>query len=180
MVILIDLDNVLIKTGEAWVAEINSRHGTSVAYDDITWWEIEDFFPSLTHDEVYAPLTDGSAWDRVTPVDGAQEYVQKLIDDGHDLYIATSSSLNTIGKKWTDIIRKFFPIIPHNNVIVSHAKQMIRADVLIDDAPFNIVGGEYTGILFDAPHNREYAASNCSIKRAKSWKEVYDLIEEMG
>lgn len=108
MVILVDLDNVLINTGEAWVAEINRRHGTSVDYDDVTKWEIEYLFPSLTHDEVYAPLTDGSAWDYVTPVDGAQEYVQKLIDDGHELYIVTSSSLNTIGKKWREVIKKFF------------------------------------------------------------------------
>lgn len=180
MVILVDLDNVLINTGEAWVAEINRRHGTSVDYEDVTKWEIEYLFPSLTHDEVYAPLTDGSAWDYVTPVDGAQEYVQKLIDDGHKLYIATSSSLNTIGKKWREVIKKYFPMIPHNNIIVAHNKQMIDADILIDDAPFNIVGGRYYGILFDAPHNRKYSIHNNFMERAKNWCEVYKIIREMS
>lgn len=70
-------------------------------------------------------------------------------------------------------------MIPHNNIIVAHKKQMIRADVLIDDAPFNVENGWYYGILFDAPHNRNYSIHSEFIERAKNLCEVYNLIMDM-
>ena len=175
MIVLVDLDNVLINTGEAWVGVLNERHGTNMEYSDITDWEIAKFFPELTCDEVFAPLSDGSVWSRVSPVPGARDAIEKLIADGDDVYVVTSSSLNTIGKKWKDVLQKFFPMIRHSHVIVSERKQMIMGDVLIDDAPFNLEGGNYYGILVDAPHNINYDCDGISIVRAQNWDCIYDL-----
>lgn len=186
MRILVDLDDVLINTGEAWVDVLNERHGTTVKYSDITEWDITKFFPSLTRNEVFEPLSDGSVWSRVSPIDGARDTLERLILEGNDVYIVTSSHLETIGKKWTDVIQKFFPIIDVSKVIVTEHKQMIMGDVLVDDAPFNFYGyPRYFGILFDKPHN-----AWCDIKdsvglgfasnaRAKNWNEVYELIREV-
>lgn len=182
MTILVDFDNVMVNTGEAWVATLNRRYCTSVDYNDVTEWDITRFFPGIERDDIYAPLSDGSVWESVVPVDGSQEFIQKMIDDGHEVYVATSSSLNTIGKKWKEVLQKFFPMIHHNNVIVASKKQMLKADILIDDAPFNIEGGEYFGILFDAPHNRSYELpavkphSAPTIVRASDWNKIYDWV----
>lgn len=176
MVILVDLDNVLINTGEAWVEILNERHGTTVKYDDISEWDMTKFFPSLTRDEVYMPLSDGSVWSRVSPIPGARETIEMLMFEGDDVYVLTSSSLNTIGKKWKEVLQKYFPMILHSHVIVAEHKQMIKGDVLIDDAPFNLKGGEYYSILFAAPHNAGYDDSGLGIERACDWNDVYDSI----
>jgi 5'(3')-deoxyribonucleotidase len=173
MVILVDLDNVLINTGEAWVEILNERHGTTVKYDDVSEWDMTKFFPTLTRDEVYMPLSDGSVWERVSPIPGARETIQNMIDDGDDVYVVTSSSLNTIGRKWKEVLQKFFPMIKHSHVIVAERKQMIMGDVLIDDAPFNLEGGMYYGILFNAPHNAGYDGSGLGIERARDWNDTY-------
>lgn len=172
MTILVDLDHVLVNTGDAWVEVLNERHGTTVKYDDITEWDVSKFFPTLSHDEVYEPLVSGEVWSRVSPVRGARETLEKIIADGHEVYIATASSLETIGKKWNEVIQKYYPMIPYDHVIVAHRKQMIVADVLIDDAPFNLNGGKYFSILFDAPHNRDDREHT----RAHDWDEVYRVI----
>lgn len=179
MTILVDLDNVLINTGQAWVDTLNERYGTSVNYDDVTEWDITKFFPTLTRNDVYAPLSTGEVWSRASPIPGASEVISKLIDEWHDVYITTASSLNTIGKKWKEVLQRFFPMIHHNNVIVAEKKQMIKADILIDDAPFNLEGGDYFGILFDAPHNRGYEVVHENppkMVRASNWDKVYDWI----
>ena len=184
MRILVDLDDVLINTGETWVDVLNERHGTTVKYSDITEWGITKFFPTLTPNEVFEPLSDGSVWSRVSPIDGARDTLEHLMLEGDDVYIVTSSHLETIGKKWTDVIQKFFPIIDVSKVIVTEHKQMIMGDVLVDDAPFNFYGyPHYFGILFDKPHNAWYDIKDNDglgyAARAKNWNEVYELIREV-
>lgn len=176
MKILIDLDNVLINTGEAWVERLNHVHHTTVKYDDIVDWDITKFFPSLTPEEIYKPLRDPCLWRSVKPIDGAATTMKRLIADGYDLYIVTASSPDTIGIKYNLVIKDFYEFIDMNHIIVTSSKQMIKGDVLIDDAPFNLEGGEYAGILFDAPHNRGYAELSNGFVRAKNWDDVYKAI----
>ena len=55
---------------------------------------------------------------------------------------------------------------------------MIKGDVLIDDNPNNLVGGEYKKILFNKSHNvndRDNPEFHC----ADDWKEVYKIIKEI-
>lgn len=177
MVILVDFDDVLINTGPSWVSVLNEKHGTNVSYDEVVEWGMDKFFPTLTHDEIYEPLVTGEVWSRVSPIPGARETIERMISDGHDVYIVTSSSLNTIGKKWNEVLQKFFPVIHHDKVIVAQNKQMIRGDVIIDDAPFNIRGGCTFGILFDTPHNRGNDAKG--LFRATSWNEIYKFVCSM-
>lgn len=180
MIILVDLDNVLINTGEAWVEELNRIHHTTVKHDDITDWDITKFFPTLSSEDVYKPLHTSELWQRVTPVSGAAETLQKLIADGHDVYVATASSPDTIGMKWNMVLKRYFDFIDDRHIIVTSRKQILAGDILIDDAPFNLEGGKYKGILFDAPHNRSYVECDSGFVRAKNWNEIYEYIVQKG
>lgn len=175
MVILVDLDNVLINTGQAWVDMLNERHGTTVKYDDVSKWDVEGFFPTLSRKEIYDPLESGEVWSRVSLIPGARETLDKLIAEEHEVFIVTASSMNTIGKKWREVISKFLPMIRQENIIVTHRKDLINGDVLIDDAPFNFDGGDYFCILFDAPHNRGEESSG--FVRVSNWDEAYEYIK---
>ena len=86
LTILIDMDDVLENLVECWVAALNRKHGTTVKPEDITNWLIGEFFPSLTKEELFAPLNDPAFWGNLSPMPFAQDVICRLIDDGvHNL-----------------------------------------------------------------------------------------------
>ena len=129
---------------------------------------------------MYSPLWTEELWRNVRPKWDAVEYIQKLMEDGHNVYITTSSNFKTIRIKTEAILNRYFPFIEMDHVIVASRKQMIRGDVMVDDAPHNLVGGEYEKILVTAPHNMKYDAELVGMRRANNWREVYALISEIA
>lgn len=123
--LLVDMDDTIENLLPAWAEWLNKKHGTSVNADDITGWDIQKFFPTLTKDEVYAPL-----------------------------------------------------FIPWWNVITIRNKQLINADILVDDGVHNLVGGSYKKILMTASHNKDFDASGNGMVRVNNWQEAYDKIIE--
>lgn len=75
------------------------------------------------------------------------------------------------------LLFKYFDYLTWNNVIVTSHKHLIKADYLIDDRPENLIGGVYQGVLFDAPHNKNFNEAQYGIIRVTSWEEIYSLIK---
>ncbi len=76
-----------------------------------------------------------------------------------------------------DRLLEIFPFLSQDHIIICDHKQMIRGDVLIDDAPHNLISGKYRKILMSAPHNRDFNAAAHDIYRADSWDAVYSIIK---
>lgn len=161
--ILFDADDVTENLLERWLSALNERYGTAVTAEDVTDWDISLAFPTLSKQQVYGILQEDQVWKNLMPVHGAQEYLQRLHDEGHELYMVTATDF-----RWLD----------PEHIIIAHCKQMVCGDVLIDDAPHNLVGGPYFRILYDRPHNRKFKERKYSIYRAKDWEQVYSLIHD--
>lgn len=110
------------------------------------------------------------------PIKGSVKYIQKLIDDGHEVYIVTSAHYKSVVHKVEKVLLKHFPYIPWERVIITSKKQMIKGDVLIDDAVHNLVNGDYHKFLMNAPHNQSYDEKADGMVRVSSWEEIYELI----
>lgn len=175
LTILVDADDTIEYLLKAWMAILNERYNTSVQVSDITSWNLQDAFPSLTKEEVYAPLREDSIWDKVEPNRYAIHYIRKLIEDGHDVYIVTATHYSTYKAKMEKVLLRHFPIRPEN-VIVAYNKGMIRGDVRVDDAVHNLEGYDGVKILIDAPHNRDYNARAHGVHRVSWWGDVYKII----
>ena len=173
--ILFDADDVAETLLDGWVKVLNERYGTNVSVEDVTDWDITLAFPTLNKSQVYGVLQEDQIWANLTPMPGAQEYLQRLYDEGHELYLVTASDYRTCKTKF-DRILELFPFLDSHHIIVAHTKQMIAGDVLIDDGPHNLIDGNYFRILFDRPHNRGIDEEKYNMHRAHSWKEVYELI----
>lgn len=171
------MDDVLEGLADAWVKYLNLRHGTTVTYDDVTDWNLDKAFPELTKEEVYAPLRERELWETVKPLPGAVEYLKKLIDDGHDVYIVTATNYYTVRDKMELVLFKYFPYINWNHVIIAQKKQMIHGDIMLDDNPNNLIGGKYMGILMTACHNKKFNAKAAGFARADNWAEAYKAIK---
>lgn len=174
--ILIDIDDTIENLCETWVDWLNKQYGTSVKYNEITEWDMSKFFPNLTKEQVYEPLHNPKLWDYVQPKPGAVEYVKKLIDEGYNVYLCTTTDYRNVRPKFENVIKKHFPYINWNQVIIASRKQMINADVLVDDGVHNLENGNYIKILVSASHNASYDAEVNGMYRVNNWEEIYKLI----
>lgn len=178
LTILIDMDDVLENLLECWVAELNRRYGTTVHPEEITNWLIGEFFPSLTKEELFAPLGDPTFWSLLSPMKDAPDVVCKLIDDGHRVRVVTSSHYKTVPAKM-DWLFRHYPFLSWKDVIIAHDKKLINGDILIDDGVHNLENAQYKKLLFDQPHNRSYNAEENGMIRVYGWKEIYEIICRM-
>ena len=151
--ILFDADDVAETLLEGWVKTLNERYGTTTSVEDVTDWDVSKAFPTLTKQQIYGVLQEDEVWAKLTPMPGAQEYLKRLHDEGHELYMVTATDYRTCRVKIERIL-ELFPFLDANHIIIAHNKQMVMGDVLIDDGPHNLVNGPYFRILFDQPHNR--------------------------
>lgn len=178
LTILIDMDDTIENLLECWVSELNRVYGTSVKYDEVFAWDMSEVFPTLTKTEIYAPLHNSNFWSKIHPLPGSVEYVKRLIDDGHNVYIVTTSHYTDIKNKIENVLAKHFPFISWKNVIITSRKQLINGDILIDDGVHNLEGGKYIKFLMDASHNRSYDAEKNGMLRVYDWKEIYKIIKD--
>lgn len=176
LTVLVDMDDVLELLSKGWVEYLNDKYHLNVNWRDVKQWDVSKSFPTLTRDQVYAPLYDDALWDRVEPQPDAFEYLLKLIVDGHRVFIVTASTYETLPAKMSKVLFKYFPYLGWDNVIVTSCKQVVNGDVLIDDAPHNLEGGLYKKILMSAPHNESYNAEANGMKRVNNWREVYQAV----
>lgn len=176
--ILIDMDGTIEDLVGAWTEYLNSLYHTNVTTEDIKDYNMRLAYPTLTEEQILAPLSTVELWRSVQPIHGAREAMEKLLVDGHEIYIVTSSHYLTVKVKFEEVILKYFPFIDWEHIIIASNKQMICGDFLIDDAPHNLMGGRYRKIMIDAPYNRCLDDKRYEIKRCYDWEEVYSYISK--
>ena len=178
--IAIDIDDTIEYLLKAWIGWLNSKYGMNIFPEQITSWEVTSFFPQLTPDQVFEPLRCEEFWKTVEPMPDAVEYVKKLMDDGHEVYLCTTTYYKNIKPKFEYVVQKHFPYIEWSQVIVTSRKQLLDVDILVDDGIHNLEGGNYYKVLFSAPHNRNIDANANKMARADNWKEVYEEITSIA
>lgn len=178
MRILVDFDNVMVNTGECWIEWLNKQHNTTVKWNGVCDYDLTKAFHTLSSDEIFSPLQKEEFWRMVSPMPSAVRTLKRLVDEGNEVIVCTATWPDTYGMKYKLVLNKFFPFIGVDNIIVAHRKQMILGDLLIDDAPFNLIGGKYASVLFDAPHNRNFDNASSGIDRLLSWN-CFDIRKYM-
>ena len=178
--ILVDMDDTLVETVKSWIHWLNVRHGLRVQYEDIKEWDMQVAFPSLTKEQIYWPLYQQCFWTEVAPKPYSVEYLKKLIDDGHQVYICSASSPSTIGFKVKECLFRCFNYLNNSNLIFTYNKQLVNADFCIDDGIHNLMDAPYRGILISTPYNKSinlYEISS-NIVRVNSLKEAYEYVKK--
>lgn len=117
-------------------------------------------------------------------IEGAKEYIDKLHNDGHVIYVITGRDNGeytdpyNMTKNWLDSKHIYYDNLILTDSYDKHVKSKKciehHIDVMIDDSVSicsNCINNGIKTILMDTPYNR-YA----DIERVKSWKEFYDFI----
>ena len=180
MRILVDIDNTIENLLDGWFKALNKKYGTNVKAEEVTDWNVSLFFPELTKPQIYGIMKEEGFWKTITPKEDAVEYLPKLVEDGHDVYLCTATDWMDIRPKYEELLSKYFSCIPWEKIIICTNKKMLKADVLIDDGVHNLEGGDYIKILYSQPHNLKYDAEKNGMYRVNHWKEAYEIIKKLS
>lgn len=96
----------------------------------------------------------------------------------HDIYFVTAGHPYTIAAR-DDWLSEHFGFYRSSHLIVCRKKQLLNADVLIEDYENNLIGGVYHKILINKPWNKHIATELFGIKRIFGWEEVPAIIENI-
>jgi 5'(3')-deoxyribonucleotidase len=136
--IFIDMDGVLVDLG----AEFDK------------WFEEHS---NLIHKYKHSPDHIPGIFRDPKPYDGAIDAINKLVESGkYELLIATASPwgnpcASTDKRYW---IEKYFGKLFHKKMVITHRKDLLLGDYLIDDRTAN-GAGEFTGELIHFGWNYE-------------------------
>lgn len=180
MIITCDVDGVLNNLMEATLEEYNKKYTTSYTLNDITTYNLENCFKSKVAKRMKDIFNSPYIWNEVKPVNGSQEGLEKLINKGHQVYLATDNNPSTYGEKvaW---IKRFYPFIDTSKIICIKDKWLLRADVMIEDCLQNLLIKPYFHrILVDQPWNQFQNDWVYDIHRYKHWNEIVADIDKFN
>ena len=179
MIILIDADDVLEDLSPKWVAWLNARYGLNAPYETHTDWNMEHVFPTLSREQVYDVEMNEEFYATLEPLPGAVSCVRRLVEEGHSVYVVTTTPYQIVRAKMEQVIFRYFPFLSWKNVILTSNKHLIQGDVLIDDGVHNLLGGSYRKILMTGPYNKDFDAEGAGMIRVHNWDEIDAALRSM-
>lgn len=179
VVICCDFDDTMNQLIPAWIEWINKEFNYQIKPEDVHSWDLTKVFVGLTQDDICKTLHNPEFWLTVPEKPNAAHYIKKLIDEGYNFYICTSTDYRMARDKFNNCLFRLFPFIDRHNIITTYNKQMINCDLLIDDGSHNIKG-DYFGFLMDMPHNKNVQTGlEERIIRVTDWEMIYNLIHKL-
>ena len=180
MIIAIDYDNILNNLTEKTIELYNTQNNKSIQMSDITSYNFYECLDKDDADGVIKLFKNKGLWDSLKPITGAREGLQKLINNGHRVYIVTATATENFQWKiqW---LKKWFPFFNTDNVIRMMDKSLIRADILIEDSLEQLLKHKLCHrVCFDYPWNRNESKDFVyDIHRCTNWSEVSETINKI-
>jgi 5'-nucleotidase len=170
--IAVDMDEVIADAFSKHLGQYNQLAGANLTPEMVTQSGLGALIPADRRDQFNAiPHADGFFAD-LEVIAGSREALREL-SRNHDVYI-TSAAMEVPSSfaakfQW---LEKHFSFIPPSRIVFCGDKNIINADVLIDDRSRHFKGFQGTGILFTAPHNATEAAQ----LRADNWNDVLEIL----
>lgn len=179
MIIAIDFDSTLFPTMERVIEIYNARHSTNMTIEQHTAYNFYEHFPSDVADELINTFVEKDVYDNLKPYKGAVRTVKFLIEQGHEVYIATASDVRNM--EWKEnLLQKYFPFIPKNNLIRIYNKSMLNVDVLIEDNLNNLKNSLAERVCFSQPWNIDEGMDYVyGIYRVIEWCDVINIIKDI-
>ena len=167
MIISCDIDGVLNNLTECVLQLYNQESGDNLTENDITEYSIERFVKPEYRNKISQYFLDKRIWGMLKWDVG---WIAKILDNNmYDLYFTTASSLKTINSKAISLAWAIYDYSSMsainiynyiaNHTIVTQNKQLILADVVIDDCIDNLQlwNNRVHNILFVKPWNQRLA-----------------------
>lgn len=180
MVIMIDVDGVLNNLQDAVIKIFNERYGTSYTVNDFKNYNVSECLNKIDAINFVKIYSEKGIYDFVNPLNGAQNAINKLKKQGHEVYIVTDAAPSIFEEKvgW---IKFHFPSIDESHIISMKHKWLFRCDIMCEDNLDNLLGGyHYERICFDCPWNRTVRDEVYGIHRVNNWGDALNTINKIS
>lgn len=175
----IDFDETLFPTLDKVIELYNKRNSTHIELSQITTYNLHESLPVDVSDELLDIFVEKDVYSSLQPYKGVTRAVKALVEQGHEIYIATSTDVRNMEWK-EELLQKHLPFIPKKNLIRIHNKALLNVDVLVEDKLDNLKSTFAERICFDQPWNRDVDSDYVySIYRIHHWGEIINIINEI-
>ena len=170
--IAVDMDEVLAKYTQKVITTLRRETGFEVDLmkaegDFLSRYLSKEYVDIVTQ----YPYREGFFRD-LEVMENSQEVLRRL-NQLYDIYIVSSTLQHpNAPKDKLDWLHQHFPFIHFNKIVFCGDKNIIKADILIDDHPRHLESFEGRVILFSAFHNK----NENRFQSADNWNEVEQLI----
>ena len=180
MVIACDVDDVICNLQEVVIELFNNKFGSNYALEDFSEYDIMNILPTKDAIAMKDMYGMSGLYNKVKPISGAQEALEKLINLGHQVYLVTAAIPETYGEK-VAFIKRFFPYIDDGHIVAMKHKHMFRCDVMIDDNLQALLAKPYYyRICFNRPWNRSVNDWTYDIRRVNNWNEIVEVVNKIN
>ena len=170
LVVMVDCDDVLMPCIELAMQIQNKKYkfDPPMVLDEITKWSPA----GVRSDCILECFQKPAFFRKQRPYPGAQEFIRKLCERT-EVYVCTAVPICAMSIR-AEMIKKFFPEIPEDHIIIGKDKSVIKADVHLDDGPHNILDStaEYP-VVMRRPWNQDLSG----ILSVNTYDEFLILIE---
>ena len=186
--LLIDVDEVICFSG--YLEAVNDFLNTNYNIDDFDCYYIDEkVIPKERFKEFNEYVSKRNLYDYTSFLPGAIETIKKL-NEKYEIYIC-SACLNTFDldnsgiqfKNKYDFLRKNLPFINPQKFILTSSKNMVKADIQIDDYLPNFDNDTKLKILFPSYHNKniddEILKEKNIIRAGYDWKTGWQEISKI-
>lgn len=180
MVLCVDVDDVICNLQEVVVNLFNKRYGSHYSVEDFTEYDVMNILPTQDAMVLKDMYGETGLYDKVKPMPGAQEALEKLINLGHQVYLVTAAIPKTYGEK-VAFIKRFFPYIDESHIVCMRHKWLFKCDVMIEDNLQTLLAKPYYHrICLDRPWNRAVSDWTYDIHRCKNWNEIVEVVNKIN
>ena len=182
--ILIDVDDCLCENN--FIDEINKFLGTKYKINDFTEFYMDYVIGSEEKKkEFYNQVKDKNLYENAKILPNAVSVLKKL-NEVYDIYICSSCvwrgmerDSGIFFKQKFDFLSQHFPFLDPNKFIFTSTKNILTADIQIDDRIENLLGKTKVKIMFTAFHNKKIddkELKKLRIVRANNWKQIGEML----
>lgn len=167
--ILVDMDGVLADVYHRFFELHEEDFGKRLSIQDITGLKEAEAFPNQLQ------WVNSPGFFRTVPVmSGSQQGLMRL-NDNFDVVVVSMAT--EFPKSLTDKqlwLIDHFPFINWKQMVFCGCKDIIQADIMIDDHLKNLDNFNGETIMFTQPHNMNL--TDCRHRRVDSWPEIEKLL----
>jgi 5'(3')-deoxyribonucleotidase len=180
VIIAVDVDDTICNLQEVVVDLFNKRFGSHYTLENFTEYDIMNVLPTqdaIVMKDIYG---ESGLYNKVKPMPGAQDTLEKLINLGHQVYLVTAAIPETYGEK-VAFIKRFFPYIDDGHIVAMKHKHMFKADIMIEDNLQALLAGQhYHRILVNRPWNQSSKDWVYGINRCNNWSEIHEVVNKIS
>jgi len=178
--ILIDVDEVICDSG--FLKLMNEFLGTNYKLEDFDEYYIDDVIGDEDKKQkFYEYFVENNAYKDAEIFPNAKEVLEKLNNE-YEVFIYSSCVnpyfIKKAGKEFTkkyEFLINNFPFLNPFNFIFTGVKNMVKADIQIDDRLNNLMGDVELKLLYTAHHNKNISKEELDkygVVRVNNWDEV--------